>query len=131
MTIRDGSGVRTIKLATLLKAGGVRTIYQTLAVTVSPASAFGSAGSYGPTTVTTSFVTATVSGAVGDISYLWTNSNPDWSAINPTGSITNFSKSEVPPGTTQSTTFTVTVHDTAGGSASATVGASARCVDIR
>ncbi len=79
-------------------------------------SSFGGGANSALVAVNTSAVTAMPSGGTGPYTYAWalTDANEGWSALSPSSAMTQFRRTAVEAGTTETATFECTVTDALG-----------------
>lgn len=117
LRVRTVSNLVAANSAFLRDASGLHRFFSKFAVSLSSNVVSAGFNSSGSTTQTTRVVTASVVGAVGAVTALWTQTGGDTMGIaNPSGLSTGFSAS-VAPGETKSGTFKCTISDSSGHSA--------------
>lgn len=124
ITIHDGTTNRQVELGTLANGTANKVFFNALSVTIDPPSVSGSGYRAAAITITTDVATPVVVGGTPPYTYAWTSPDAGWSAASPFGTATPFNKTGVSGGESYSTTFTLTVTDAAGGTATGTVAAS-------
>lgn len=130
---RDASGeLRTIQRIRIRDASNVlRTVWYALTALISPSPINGSyrGSSASPQDIATSSVIAAVSGGIPSYSYAWAQvgvSAYSWTIGTPTAASTNFTAASVENGSEATATFSVTVTDSTGSTATDQVVATAR-----
>lgn len=106
---------------------GLEKFYSAFAASATPAFLQVRINSSLPLDATTGSATASVEGAIGAVTYAWTQSSGDagWSATSPGSATTAFKKTALAKGMDSEAVFTVTVTDQGGHSETADVGVSA------
>lgn len=103
--------------------GNLFRFFSALAASASPATVTGTGYSRGAITISTNQTTVAVIGGVPPYTGSWTTADAGWSAMSPTLTTTSFRSSGVGAGEVHSATFTYSVTDSAGNTASADVAA--------
>lgn len=127
--IQSPRGKKNVARVSVLDGGVDRTVWDLSSsggdfeATVFPAVITGAAAVNGVTSVTTSEATASQSGATGSVTYSWakTAGADSWTIERPRGAVTRFTATAVGATASQSATFTCTITDQAGRSATADV----------
>lgn len=124
--LRDGSGLFEYQRVWLRGADGVtRLIWSAAAsmtVSAEPDQVDGAAARNFPTSITTSQSTATVSGGATPLTYVWSLlGGDDWAITAPNSPTTAFRANGVPAGETVGASFSCTVTDRFGNTATSNI----------
>lgn len=129
--VRKGGSVKTAVRAWIRKDGVLKQFYAALTVTLSSYSVIGRGNSAAVVPVTSAPVTATVGGAIGSVSHVWTRTAPDaqpWVINNANSAAASFTTN-----CDQNESFTATFIDTVTDSAGQVLASSAvtaNCANI-
>jgi hypothetical protein len=116
VAVRKSGAVKTVTEGLVRAGGSLHQFYAKLQVTLSTYKALGRGNSAALVTVVSEPVTATVLGAVGEVSHVWTRTAADaqpWTIISPNSATTTFSTA-CDQGEEFTATFIDTVTDQAG-----------------
>lgn len=113
--VRNSGGVHAAKIAQVRDASGVaKTFWQAMTASAAPSSVSGAANVNGTVTVVTNSTSATPAGGTGPYTYLWSGGSAGWSIGSPNNATTSFARSGLGPDDSDTTTFTCTVTDATG-----------------
>lgn len=110
IAVRKGGALKTVTEVWARVGGGLKLVYAKIAIALSTYTAMGRGNSASTIAVGSALVTANITGAVGDIAYVWARTDADpqpWTIVSPNAQSTSFSTI-----CDQGEAFTATFHCT-------------------